>query len=103
MSSHQVVITFDLDENTVKENAEKEAGREIANRIINNMIDDAYYYDKSSAVKKCTQKILTNTIVEILETEKDKIINEAIKELVLSLSRTKAVKEKLQEVLNDGE
>ena len=38
MSGHQVMITFDIDENQVQKNAEAEAGRQIAEQIIKTLM-----------------------------------------------------------------
>lgn len=91
----QVLIDFNIDEQKVAENAEKEAGRLIASKVI----DAAFgsYYNRDSAMRKYVE----SAVREILEPEKDKIINEAIKEVVANLHRTKAVKELLNEATHD--
>ena len=43
--SHQIVLTFDLDENKVQENAEIEAGRQIAKQVIEHGFGPAYNRD----------------------------------------------------------
>lgn len=86
----QVLIDFNIDEQKVAENAEKEAGRLIANKVIDTAFGS---YNRDSAMRKYVE----NVIREIIEPEKDKIINEAIKEVVANLHRTKAVKELLNE------
>ena len=95
--SHQIVITFDLDETKVQENAEKEAGRQIAKQVL----DGAFRrnYNADAAMSKYVQ----NAIKEILAPERERIIAEAIKEVVGSLSRSKIVREKLQEEINGKE
>lgn len=91
--SHQIVITFDLDENRVAENAEKEAGRQIARQVIDGAFRQKYNMDAAMA------KYVQNAIKEILAPEKERIISEAIKEVVGGLSRSKIVREKLAEAL----
>ena len=91
--SHQVIITFDIDETKVQENAEKEAARQIVKEMIGN--GNAYYGAASIRIREYIKDILT----EMLEPEKDEIIAEAVKEVVGNLHKTKAVKEKLQETL----
>ena len=91
--SHQIIITFDLDENKVQENAEKEAGRQIANKITDMALGSSYY--RENAMKRYVQDALR----ELIEQDKEKIIEETIREMVTSLSRTKAVKEKMAEIL----
>lgn len=95
--SHQVVITFDIDETKVQENAEKEAGRQIAEQVI----DAAFgsYYNREAVMARYVQ----NAVKEILTPEKDRIISEAIKEVVGSLSKSKVVRERLKEEIDGKE
>lgn len=98
--SHQVLITFDLDENKVAENAEKEAGRQIAKQIIDVAFGGAYNRDA------LLRQYVVNVIAEILNPSKEEIIDKAISELVANLNRTKIVREKLAEKIgecDDGE
>ena len=94
--SYQVVITFDIDETKVQENAEKEAGRQIAKQVIDRAFGS--YYNREALMAKYVQ----NVVKEILTPEKDRIISEAIKEVVGSLSKSKIVRERLREEI-DGE
>lgn len=91
--SHQVVITFDIDENRVQENAEKEAGRQIANKVVEKAFGN--YYGMEGRIKGYAADIVT----EILEPYKEEIIAQAVRNVTASISRSKAVKEKLQETL----
>lgn len=94
--SHQVVITFDMDENKIQANAEKEAGRQIAKDLITQAFGSGY------SIERNAKAYIQEAIKEILLQEnKDKIIEQAIKEVTDSLKRTKAVKEKLAETLNE--
>ena len=95
MSSHQVIITFDLDENSIKENAEKEAGRQIARQIMDEFFGASY--GRAGKI----HNTVSNAVEELLKADKDKIIAEAIRELVNSLSRSKIVKEKLAEAMEN--
>ena len=95
--SHQVVLTFDVDETKMQENAEKEAGRQVANMLMNKVFGTNYV----SAWKY--KAFVQQAIKEMMEEEKDQIIQESIKELVKALSRTKGVKERLTEVLDETE
>ena len=94
--SHQVVITFDMDENRVQENAEKEAGRQIAKQVIDGAFGERYRWDTMMA------KYVQNAIREMLMPEKERIIADAVKEVVGTLGRTKLAREKLQEALENG-
>lgn len=94
--SHQIVITFDLDENRVQENAEKEAGRQIARQVVDGAFGQNFNRDAVMA------RYVQNAIREMLMPEKERIIADAVKEVVGTLGRSKVVKERLQEAL-DGE
>ena len=95
--SHQVIITFDIDENKVQENAEKEAGRQIARDVVQSVFDRSY--NREAAMSRYVQ----NAIKEMLEPEKDRIIQEAIKEVVSNLHKTKAVRERMLEAVDGKE
>ena len=88
--SHQVLISFDIDENKVQENAEKEAARQIVKEMIGN--GNAYYGAASVRMREYIKDILA----EIIAPEKDEIIEKAVKEVVENLHRTKAVKDMLK-------
>lgn len=94
--SHQVIITFDLDENKIQENAEKEAGRQIAKDVLMEAFGADY------ARRDLMRRYVCQAIKEMLEPYKDEIVKEAIWELVDSLRRTKMVKNNVKEAL-DGE
>ena len=93
--SHQVVITFDMDENQVAQYAEKEAGRQIARDVIEEAFGSSY--SRQGLMKNYVYQ----AIREILEPEKEQIIADAIKEVVGTLSRTKMVREKMEDALNN--
>lgn len=97
MSSHQVMLSFDIDENKVAENAEKEAGRQIAGMLINKCF--GVNYVSEWRFKNYVQQ----AIKEMMEDEKEQIIQASIEELMRALSKTKAVKERLQEALDAEE
>lgn len=92
--SHQIVLTFDLDENKIQENAEKEAGRQVAREVIDSAF--GHSYDQ----KRLIEKYVYQAIKDILEPIKDEIIAAAVHEVVANLHKTKAVKEMLAEVAN---
>ena len=98
--SHQVIITFDLDENKIAENAEKEAGRQIAKQIMD--VTFGNHYGRENMLRQYVVNILS----ELLKEQKEEIIDKAVTELVANLNRTKIVREKLAEQLggcDDGE
>ena len=83
----QVLIDFHLNEDKIAENAEKEA----AQRIVREMFQGAY---GGMDMNKIRGYVLA-VVKDILEPQKDEIIEEAVKEVVANLHRTKAVKEML--------
>ena len=91
------MITFDIDENRVQENAEKEAGRQIARGVIEAAFGHSYNRDSVMA------RYVNVAIREMLEPEKERIISEAINDVVENLHRTKAVKERLQTAMEREE
>ena len=93
--SHQVIITFDLDEGKIQENAEKEAGRQVAKDVLM----EAFGADYNR--KNLMKRYVCQAIKEMLEPDKDKIVKEAVWELVDSLRRTKLARNKLAEALDD--
>lgn len=93
--SHQVIITFDLDENKIQENAEKEAGRQVAKDVLM----EAFGADYSR--RALMQRYVYQAIREMLEPEKDELMRSAVKELVDSLRRTKQVKGMVSEAINE--
>ena len=95
--SHQVIITFDMDEDMIQEHAEKEAGRQIARNVIDTVFGNGY--DRQSRINAAVSK----AIKEILEPKKDEIISEAIKEVVGTLGRTKAVRERMEQALMEDD
>ena len=90
--SHQIIITFDLDETQVQENAEKEAGRQVAREVMDTCFGASY--NRAGAVQRYVEK----AIREILEPEKEKIISEAVRQVAENLHRTKAVKELVEKM-----
>lgn len=87
----QLVITFDINENNVAENAEKEAGRQLAKKIMDQAFGNSY--QQETLMKRYVQ----NAIAEMLEPMKEQIISEAIKEVMANVHRTKMFKEKFGE------
>ena len=92
--SHQVLISFDIDENRVQENAEKEAAR----MIVKDIFGDRFSYGTRSEMSMYVQKCIN----EILEPMKDEIIKEAVSRVVENLHRTKAVKQMLEDAANEN-
>ena len=99
MSSHQVIITFDLDSNKVQENAEKEAGRQIAKQVMSEICEGSW--QGSINAKYLAREFLRQEVVAVLKDCKDEIINEAIKDVFATITKSKAVREKIEKGLRD--
>lgn len=97
--SHQVIITFDLDENKVQENAEIEAGRQIARQVMSEICEGSW--PGSINAKNLAREFLRQEVVATLKDYKDEIISEAIKDVFSSVMKSKAVREKLEKGLRD--
>lgn len=93
--SHQVVITFDIDETKVTENAEREAGRQIAKDIVNKALGGSYYADSK------LKGYVKDAVEELIKEHKDEIIEKAVKEVSIALSKTKSVREKIDAVVKE--
>ena len=90
--SHQVIITFDMDESKIQEHAEKEAGRQIAREISDTILGTGTW-DR----KRNLHDMVVQAVEEILLADgKDKIIEEAVKEVVANLHRTKKARELME-------
>ena len=85
MSGHQVMITFDIDENQVQKNVKM-------------LFGNRYGYLEESRVREFAKDI----VEEMFKPYKDEIIAGAVKAVAENLHRTKTVKAKLEEVL-DGD
>lgn len=91
---HQVILTFDVDGRKVQENAEKEAGRQIAQAVLKEVLGDTYA--GSYAARRNAQYFLGTELKQFFQENREEILEKAIKEVVNSLVRSKIVREKLQ-------
>lgn len=94
--SHQVIITFDMDENKVQEHAEKEAGRQIAKDITDTILG-SNSWNREDKIRR----IVISALEEMLSKDKDKILEAAIKEVVGNLHRTKKARELMESATCD--
>lgn len=93
--SHQVLLTFDIDEAKVQENAEQYAGKKIANDVMERVF--GHNFDiKGYQSERIAKEMIQKTVAEIVNEHKDEIIKEAVKDVTANLHRTKAVKELLE-------
>lgn len=93
--SHQVLLTFDIDEAKVQENAEQYAGKKIANDVMERVFGRNGYQSERIA-ERIAKEMIQKTVTEIVNEHKDEIIKEAVKDVTANLHRTKAVKELLE-------
>ena len=93
--SHQIIISFDVDENAIRENAEKEIARQVSNAILSSAFGTNYSRDFKMS------HYVQAAIKEILDLNRGQIISEAIKNVTDSISRSKAVRDRLSEALED--
>ena len=89
--SHQVIITFDMDETKVQEHAEKEAGRQIAKDITDAVLRGSTWNREDKL-----RSIEISALEEMLYDDKDKILEKAVKEVVANLHRTKKARELME-------
>lgn len=93
--SHQIIISFDVDETAIKENAEREIARQVSSAILSSAFGNSY--TREARMSNYVQK----AIKELLELDRGQIINEAIKNVTDSLIRSKAVRERMADALDD--
>lgn len=94
--SHQVLLTFDIDEAKVQENAEQSAGRKIADTVLEKAFGRNYDYMPSYQAQRIADEIIQKTVDKIIGEHKSEIIEKAVKNVTANLHRTKAVKELLE-------
>ena len=94
--SHQVLLTFDIDEAKVQENAEQYAGRKIADTVLEKAFGRNYNNLPSYQSQRIAEELVQKTVDEIVNAHKDEIIEKAVKNVTANLHRTKAVKELLE-------
>lgn len=95
--THQVILTFDLDETKMQENAEREAGRQIANMLVTKVFGGGYVSEWKF------KAYVQQAVKELMEEEKEQVIQASIEEVAKALSKTKAVRERLAEVIDEQE
>ena len=94
---HIINIAFDFDDQTVKEKLEANAERQILDELkrdINSYMFGEYGYTGEIDI------IATNLLQDFINDHKEEIIDSAVKKLAEKLARTKAVREKVNEVLD---
>lgn len=96
--NHQILINFELDDESIVKNATEYAGRKAAEEVIDKTFgtDKFGYYNKAEQTMRLYVKDVIN---EILTPKMDEIVKEAINEVVKNIHRTKQVKEALAEQL----
>ena len=95
--NHQVMISFDVDDKAIAENIITSAARQVADEIIKQSFGSDSGYDYYNRTKHSISNYVKSVVEELLEEEKDKIISEAVADVVKNLHRTKQVKEMLEQ------
>lgn len=98
MSIYSVPVTIGVDEKRIAEeihnDVEKQVVSSITQEVKNKMFSKSYYQEDP------LDKIIKNEVKRIVDNNKDYIIENAAKLLSEKLSRTKAVKEAVQNVID---
>ena len=92
--NHQVMISFDVDDERIAENIEKAAARQASDKIIGAAFGRESYYGMAESKMR---DYVRDVIAEMLEPHKAEIIETAIKTVVANVTKSKLVREKLAE------
>ena len=95
--NHQVVISFDVDDEKIAENIVNAAARQVATQILEKQFGYNSFNKTLSASR--VHDFVRDAVVEVLEPQKSEIVEEAVKEVASSMMRSKTVREKLAERL----
>ena len=98
---HLVSFTVSLDDNRIEELVLKSAAKEITKDLtsrVEKIIYNRNYYDGNDL-----SRVVCDEIKNFMEVNREDIIDRAAAKLADSLKRTKAVKDKISEVLADVE
>lgn len=95
---HQVLITFDIDDEHVQKYAEERAAQEIVKQIFGDYLSNSNWRTEEN-IKRYVNKI----IEEMLEPMKEEMINQAVSQIVKNVHRTKAFKERFEEELGEDQ
>lgn len=95
--NHQVVISFDVDDEKIAENIVNAAARQVATQIL----EEKFGYNSFNKTLSASRvhDFVRDAVVEVLEPQKSEIVEEAVKEVASSMMRSKTVREKLAERL----
>lgn len=92
---HVLTVGINIDDVTVQNSVINQCTRKVMEDIQSSVLD-GYYTGNKTVYQKKLRELVSESIDKFCENNKDFIINEAIIKLVEKLSRTKAVKEKLE-------
>ena len=90
--NHQVVISFDVDDEKIAENIVNAATQ---------ILEEKFGYNSFNKTLSASRvhDFVRDAVVEVLEPQKAEIVEEAVKEVASSMMRSKTVREKLAERL----
>lgn len=97
--NHQVMISFDVDDKAISEKIVEAAAKQVADKVVAECFASNNGYDYYNKAKRTMSIYVKSIVQDLLEESKDEIIHEAVAEVVKSISRTKKVKEALEEQL----
>lgn len=92
--NHQVMISFDVDDERIAANIEKAAAKHVSDKIIGAAFGRENYYGTAEAKMR---DYVRDVIAEMLEPHKAEIIETAIKTVVANVTKSKLVREKISE------
>lgn len=98
---HVVQIGIGIDDEAIKERIVSKVSNEISDKLKVDVVQEITGSRYATAVeyRRMLGRIVDETIEKCMEQYKDEIIEKAVTALADKLSRTKAVKEKIQEKL----
>lgn len=97
--NHQVMISFDVDDKTISEKIAESAAKKVADKIVAECFEPSNGYDYYNKAKRNMSNYVKSVVEELLGKEHDKIVHDAVAEVVKNLHRTKQVREALEEQL----
>ena len=92
--NHQVMISFDVDDERIAENIEKAAAKQVSDQILDAAFGRESHYGMAESKMR---DYIRGVIAEMLEPHKAEIIETAIKTVVANVTKSKLVREKLAE------
>lgn len=106
MSVFSVPVTLGIDEDVIAKEIEKNARQQAVAKIVEHIEDEIYatdYYGRRTKSTDPLKRMIKEKITEIITGKEDLIIELAAKILADKLAKSKAVKEKVGEILEEND